>query len=113
MQEKEALIKRIEEIEEKLEDLKIAVKRSFILEESTVKEEEVKDKIRPSASFEEGEQVIILNPKPGQQKEGRIKRYNSITGWATVTTVDGSNIRRLKKNIRRRSDYKQKTRPPV
>ena len=113
MQEKEALIKRIEEIEEKLEDLKIAVKRSFILEESTVKEEEVKDKIRPRGSFEEGEQVIILNPKPGQQKEGRIKRYNSITGWATVTTVDGSNIRRLKKNIRRRSDYKQKTRPPV
>ena len=106
MQEKEALIKRIEEIEEKLEDLKIAVKRSFILQESTVKEEEVKDKVQPSASFEEGEQVIILNPKPGQHKEGRIKRYNSITGWVTVTTVDGNNIRRLRKNIRRRSDYK-------
>ena len=46
MQEKEALIKRIEEIEEKLEDLKIAVKRSFILEESTAKEEEVRQEAR-------------------------------------------------------------------
>ena len=87
MPKNQDLIKRIEDIEQQLRELK--------LELST---EEPKKKV--SKRFEVGEEVRILNPNKGQGTKGQIIRINFATRRATVKT-DKGNVSRIFSNLRR------------
>ena len=86
MPKNQHIIKRIEDIEQQLRELK--------LELST--EEPGK---KTSKKLVVGEEVKILNPKKGQGTEGRIIRINYATRRATVETTKG-NISRIFSNLK-------------
>jgi len=81
MSKNERIIKKIEEIERQLQELKLE------LTESGEKEKKI-------GRLEVGDKVDIVNPK-SQGKEGLVIKTNYITSRATVKTVKGNVIRKF------------------
>ena len=65
------VIKKIEEIEKQLCNLKLELKKEH----------------RKTGPLEAGEEVMILNPNPGQAQEGTLHKVNNITRRMTVLTT--------------------------
>ena len=88
--DKEAIRRKIEEIEQQLSELKLS-----LLEED-------KQERTPSSRREIviGDKVIIKNAKPGQEKRGVVTKINQESGFVTVQT-ETQFIRRLRKNLRK------------
>ena len=80
------VLKKIEEIEKQLADLKLEVS---------------KPKTKKSNRLVVGAEVDILNPKRGQENSGTISKVNYVTGRATVDTIKGK-ISRVFKNLKRK-----------
>ena len=89
MSKVEELLHKIKEIENLLKDVKLEVSELLTKEEGVKEENNNKNNQQNKDSFDEGEEVVILNPKPGQQKQGTVKRYNRLTGWVTIETTKG------------------------
>ena len=82
MSKNERIIKKIEEIERQLQELKLE------LTESGGKEKKI-------GRLEVGDKVDIVNPNKSQGKEGLVIKTNYITSRATVKTVKGNVIRKF------------------
>ena len=87
------IIKKIEDIERQLRQLRIELgKRKLFKKE---------------VPCEVGEEVIILNPKIGQGKEGKLIKVNPTTKYVTVETVNSKGKRekvvRSSGNIQRKA----------
>ena len=82
------LIKRIEEIEEQLRGLKLEL------------EIEVEPAKKPTKdrAIKVGDEVKILNPRSGQDKEGVVTRINSLTKYVSIQTTKGIVVR-TRKNV--------------
>ena len=80
------VLKKIEELEKQLADLKIELTKS---------------EVQKTSRLDIGDEVSILNPGKGQEKHGKISKVNYRTGRATVTTVKGK-VSRVFKNLERR-----------
>ena len=86
---KEDLIQRITEIEEQLRALKVEVQEL----------EDQDQQAQPAKKFYEiGDQVVINNPRFGQDREGIVSKANFETGWITIQTTKGK-VRRQYFNI--------------
>ena len=80
------VIKKIEELEKQLADLKIEL---------------TQDKAKKSDRLTVGDEVNVLNPGRGQESHGKISKVNYKTGRATVSTAKGK-ISRAFKNLERK-----------
>ena len=84
MTDNKALIKKIEELEKQLNDLKIDLKRN----------------VKKSDRLKVGVEVNILNPGANQGMSGVITKINYQTGRATVQTKKGK-VSRIFKNLKK------------
>ena len=98
------IIAKIKDLETQLSPLRIELENK----ESNEGSPEIQKKSRKKASLplKIGEEVLILNPKKGQGKEGTVMKVNVLTGYRTVETVNEKNrtekvVRKLK-NLRRK-----------
>ena len=105
---KESIIQRIRFIESQLSHLRLDVGEYFAEEEARVAHQRiVNTATRGGQNTEEeigmNDQVIITNPRPGQEAEGIVVGYNPDSGYASV---EGKNtkqvIKRFLKNLRKR-----------
>ncbi len=80
------VLKKIEELEKQLADLKIELSKS---------------EVQKSDRLDVGDEVCILNPGRGQERHGKVSKVNYKTGRATVTTVKGK-VSRAFKNLERK-----------
>ena len=80
------VLKKIEELEKQLADLKIELTKS---------------EVQKTSRLDIGDEVNILNPGKGQERHGKISKVNYRTSRATVTTVKGK-VSRVFKNLERR-----------
>ncbi len=80
------VLKKIEELEKQLADLKIEL---------------TQDKAKKSDRLKVGDEVNVLNPGRGQESHGKISKVNYKTGRATVSTARGK-ISRAFKNLERK-----------
>ena len=84
MSDNKALIKKIEELEEQLNDLKIDLKRN----------------VKKSDRLKVGVEVDIRNPGANQGTSGIITKINYQTGRVTVQTQKGK-VSRIFKNLKK------------
>ena len=90
-------IERIEEIEDLLKALKLSVLEQRVGTEQTSGEER-----RPSHGLAVGDEVVVLNPRPGQERDGRITKVNNETGFVTIVGLNfGDRISRKHTNVRK------------
>ena len=68
------IIKKIEDIERQLRELRIELGKGKPLQRT--------------GSYETGEEVVILNPKVGQGKSGKLLKINPITRYVTIDTTN-------------------------
>ena len=68
------IIKQIEDIEEQLKRLQIELGSET--------------PFKKTGPYEVGEEVVILNPKNGQGKSGKLLKANQITRYATIDTIN-------------------------
>ena len=68
------IIKKIEDIERQLRELKIELGQQ--------------KPIKITGPYETGEEVVILNPKTGQGKSGKLIKINPITRYVTIDTTN-------------------------
>ena len=106
---KEILEARIRSLESQLLNLKLdlreyvargetAVEQSRIIYTDAQGGETTEERIKVS------DRVVVLNPNPGQPKEGEVIHYNPETGYATVKGEGFRKpIRRFLKNLRRKN----------
>ena len=80
------VLKKIEELEKQLADLKLELTHS---------------KIKKTDRLDIGDQVNVLNPGKDQESHGKVTKVNYKTGRATVSTAKGK-ISRAFKNLERR-----------
>ena len=80
------VLKKIEELEKQLADLKIELTQS---------------KVKETDRLEVGDEVNVLNPGRDQESHGKISKVNYKTGRATVSTTKGK-VSRVFKNLKRR-----------
>ena len=95
----EEIVQRIKDLETQLSQLRNEL-------ENNQTPQEGKSKKKTSAPLKVGEEVVILNPKKGQGKEGVITKVNSITGYGTIKTVNERN--RVDKIVRKLKNLKRK-----
>ena len=100
----EELIEKIKDLEAQLSKLRIELENEQPKVEST--ERQKKSQKKTSVPIKIGEEVLILNPKRGQGREGIVTKLNVITGYGTVETVNDKNkvekvVRKLK-NLRKK-----------
>jgi hypothetical protein len=89
------LLQEIEKLQRGLKRLKLRVQRS---------RDTQRPKQQDTESFSRGEEVIIINPRPGQDKTGKIDKVHE-SGWITVIgSRTKAKIKRVAKNIRRKLD---------
>ena len=96
----EEIIAKIKDLETQLSQLRIE------LENEELPDRKKRNQKKASLPLKIGEEVLILNPKKGQGKEGVVTKVNALTGYGTVETVNERNrtekvVRKLK-NLRRR-----------
>ena len=80
------IIEKIKDLERQLSQLQIELENGESNEGSPGKQK--KSQKRTSLPLKIGEEVLILNPKKGQGKEGIIMKVNALTGYGTVETVN-------------------------
>jgi hypothetical protein len=68
------IIKQIENIEEQLKKLRIELGKG--------------KPFKRTGPYETGEEVVILNPKTGQGKSGKLLKVNQITRYVTIDTIN-------------------------
>jgi len=68
------IIKQIEDIEEQLKRLRIELGEG--------------KPIKRTGQYKTGEEVLILNPKAGQGKSGKLLKVNQITRYVTIDTIN-------------------------
>ena len=73
------IIKQIEDIEEQLKRLQIELGS--------------KTPSKRTGPYKIGEEVVILNPKNGQGKSGKLLKANQITRYATIDTINSKGYR--------------------
>ena len=76
------IIKKIEEIEKQLKELKLELTESG-------------KKKKKTGRLEVGDTVEIVNPNKSQEKEGIVTKTNYLTSRATVKTEKGNVIRKF------------------
>ena len=91
MKRTESIITKIEELEVQLQQLRIELE---VLNKDT-NHQEVKEDLKL------GNEVVILNPKLGQERFGTVNKYNHNTGYVTIKTRKGKVIRK-KDNVLRK-----------
>ena len=100
----EEIIEKIKDLEAQLSQLRIELENERPKAEST--ERKKKSQKKASLPIKIGEEVLVLNPKKGQGKEGIVTKVNVLTGYGTVETVNERNkvekvVRKLK-NLRKK-----------
>jgi len=75
------IIKQIEDIERQLKQLRIEVGKG--------------KPFKRTGPYKTGEEVVILNPKAGQGKSGKLLKVNQITRYVTIDTSTPKDIRRI------------------
>ena len=88
------IIQKIEALEKQLKDLKIELKKETDPPKATY----TKD-----TDIKAGDEVSILNPRPGQDKEGVVTKINSLTKYVSVRTTKGTLVR-TRKNVARKNE---------
>lgn len=94
MDEKEKILQRIEEIEVELRKLKLDLNTNY---------KTVEKKTNDTRTVQEGDLVLILNPRRGQKNKGTVVKIGADTNYVTVNTSKGkvvrhiSNVRPIKK----------------
>ena len=88
MSKNENIIKRIEEIEKQLKELKLELT-------------EPSEKEQKTGRIEVGDIVEIVNPNKSQEKEGTVVKTNYLTNRATVQTNKGNVVRKFT-NLKRK-----------
>ena len=73
------IIKQIEDIEEQLKKLRIELGK--------------RKPFKKTGPYETGEEVVILNPKPGQGKSGKLLKVNQITKYVTIDTINSKGLK--------------------
>ena len=68
------IIKQIEDIEEQLKRLRIELGSET--------------PFKKTGPYKVGEEVVILNPRNGQGKSGKLLKANQITRYATIDTIN-------------------------
>jgi hypothetical protein len=95
------LINKIEKIESQLRELRLEIAN----ENKPEKKNKGKKKI---GTLLKGDKVLILNPTKGQERKGVVAKINSLTGYATVETINAKNHRerivRKLKNLKKIRD---------
>jgi hypothetical protein len=81
------IVKKIEDLEEQLRDLKLELQRESEPPKST-----------KERTIEIGDEVRILNPRAGQDKKGVVIKINSLTKYVSIRTTKGTVVR-TKKNV--------------
>ena len=74
------IIKQIEDIEQQLKKLRIELGRE--------------KSFKRTGQYEIGEEVVILNPKAGQGKSGKLLKVNQITRYVTIELPTPEDTRR-------------------
>ena len=106
---KESIIQRIRFIENQLSHLRLDVGEYIAEEEARLAHQRVvvATTTRNDQNTEEAiginDDVVVINPRPGQEAEGTVVGYNPDSGYASV---EGKNtkqvIKRFLKNLRKR-----------
>ena len=91
MKRTEGIITKIEELEIQLQQRRIELE---VLNKDTNHQEVEKD-------LNLGDEVVILNPKSGQERFGTVIKYNHNTGYVTIKTKKGKVIRKKDNVIRK------------
>ena len=73
------IINKIEDIERQLRELRIELGKQ--------------KPIKRTGPYEIGEEVVILNPKVGQGKSGKLIKVNQITRYVTIDTINSTGKR--------------------
>ena len=82
MSRNENIIKKIEDIQRQLQELKLELTEPDEQENTT-------------GRIEIGDEVDIVNPNKSQEKTGFVIKTNYITGRATVKTTKGNVVRKF------------------
>ena len=70
------IIKKIEDIEQQLRKLRIELGKG--------------KPFKRTGPYKTGEEVVILNPRVGQGKSGKLLKINSITRYVTIDTTNSN-----------------------
>ena len=112
--ETESILRDIEELQEGLERLKLKVERRRVSgiarDENAVRNTRNPKTVNRSGPLRVGEEVIIRNPKKGQEKTGTVGKVHA-SGWITVNgwkKVNGvrveTKIKRIRANLIRKQN---------
>lgn len=106
---KEVLEARISSLERQLLNLKLDLREYVAQEETRAERTNTARTVTQGGetveeTIEVTDHVEILNPKPGQPKEGKVTHYNPVTGFATVKGEGFPKpIRRILSNLKKKS----------
>lgn len=87
-----SIIQKIEELEKQLKDLKLELRK-----------ETDPSKATKDTAIKVGDEVSILNPRSGQDREGVVTKVNSLTKYVSVRTTKGIVVR-TRKNVTRKDE---------
>ena len=104
---KEIIQSRIRNLESQLLHLKLDLDEYFAEEETRVAHQRVINTVTQGEEtteeqIVEKDQVVVLNPNPGQPTEGEVVRYNPDSGFAWVKG-EGGTIRRYLKFLKKKT----------
>jgi hypothetical protein len=86
MDERDSILQRIEEIEQELKQLRIDLNTNY---------KKVERKTNDAKTPQEGDLVLILNPRRGQKCKGTVIRVGAETNYVTVDTSKGKVVRHI------------------